>query len=84
LNRLTTQSEDQVIDLLDRYRSRPIPAACAAFLEQLKQLTITSWIYNHPALLPGDLNRVQPDFQRSARRKIDLAKDPTLPASKAA
>ena len=30
-----------------------------------------------------NLHRVQPDFQRSARRRIDLAKDPTLPASKA-
>jgi hypothetical protein len=29
-------------------------------------------------------NRVQPDFQRSARRQVDLAKNLTLPASKAA
>jgi hypothetical protein len=29
------------------------------------------------------INRVQPDFQRSARRKVDVAKNPTLPASKA-
>jgi hypothetical protein len=31
-------------------------------------------------LLP---NRVQPDFQRSARRNLDVAKETALPASKA-